>query len=630
MDKKIVLVNTEVIPIENQENQNNQPVAMHFKINGLNVDEAEIEINKYMKSYLKRNPDQKQCRQNVQITYGGEMRGSGNDEIFTYDDVKNSHGWSSIAHSRLFRYDEEYECPENFKYYENNITHAIVYLLHKSYVGGIDKYNDCLFKAIEFGVGDRKKLPLSIRSPILLKKFLGIDRLAKISAEYIPKIENEMKEYYINVSGNFTYNSKFQDRKYGLNINLKNGHYTLEKPKNKFFCNFTFHAKPKHCVFSYEINNNEAIIYNGKVQTITTEALNKMLRNRKYIMLLHNKNKTLEKTRDEFIKNADELKEITNEYVNLYKYRYPNEKFKDMLKKLSNNMTEPDSIRQLEGNYINHCYTGGLTYAKKGYSGCGVCYDANSWYPNCIINKNFNFPIREGKFIYISDKEFQNLKYFKYGIYHCNIQNPNNENVSKQFKFMNNNYYTHYDLTRAKELNLKMNIIEDNESNFLYYDKECLVKGHKLFSKYINYFYELKKNGLKGAKEFLNSFIGGLSQKRRHTEYIRDNQKFKCNDTDKIDTITRQKKLWIFKTNNKIEMYASNYARSGCFVNSYARLKMSRIIEPYVNELVRIHTDGFILTKKATNLTIGEEMGEFKIEKEGNVNIIHVNKYTFN
>ncbi len=71
---------------------------------------------------------------------------------------------------------------------------------------------------------------------------------------------------------------------------------------------------------------------------------------------------------------------------------------------------------------------------------------------------------------------------------------------------------------------------------------------------------------------------------------------------------------------NTKKLFDSYYARLGVFLTSYCRYQKFKIIEPYIDQVKRIHTDGFYLTFKpehTKNLLIGENLGEFHYEKEG-------------
>ena len=81
-------------------------------------------------------------------------------------------------------------------------------------------------------------------------------------------------------------------------------------------------------------------------------------------------------------------------------------------------------------------------------------------YPSIMKSKQL-FPIKEGELKYIN--EFKS-EFFEFGIYRAIISG-----TTKKFGFNPKNYYTHIDLTRAKELNLNIKLIVDSQPNFLHY-----------------------------------------------------------------------------------------------------------------------------------------------------------------
>jgi hypothetical protein len=62
----------------------------------------------------------------------------------------------------------------------------------------------------------------------------------------------------------------------------------------------------------------------------------------------------------------------------------------------------------------------------------------------------------------MSNEEFENLKFYQYGIYRANIIKTN----IKHFRFNKLNNYTNVDLTEAKRQGLTIKLIVDNEPNF--------------------------------------------------------------------------------------------------------------------------------------------------------------------
>jgi hypothetical protein len=117
------------------------------------------------------------------------------------------------------------------------------------------------------------------------------------------------------------------------------------------------------------------------------------------------------------------------------------------------------------------------------------------------------FPIKQGELKTLTAIEFNEMKYFKYGIYQTKIYDFN----SKLLRPSHDNWNTHIDLNRAKELNCKIELIEV-ENNFLSYEGK-LINGHKLFAKFVDYLYKFKQDGHGCVKKYLNVLAGKLSQK---------------------------------------------------------------------------------------------------------------------
>ena len=158
---------------------------------------------------------------------------------------------------------------------------------------------------------------------------------------------------------------------------------------------------------------------------------------------------TLESVYELRLKQRDELMKATNGKTDIYKYFSITDCILDTFRNFSKTLNEPDDITPEEAKFIDSAFMGGLMYADNGYEGEIHGYDSNSFYPSILSTSHFMFPVKQGQFLSLSEAEFKELKYFKYGIYRCIITGE-----SKIFRFNYDNYYTHHDLTRAKELGL--------------------------------------------------------------------------------------------------------------------------------------------------------------------------------
>ena len=142
----------------------------------------------------------------------------------------------------------------------------------------------------------------------------------------------------------------------------------------------------------------------------------------------------------------------------------------------------------MEIKWLIECNHGQIVY-NNPHEGETHSYDVNSMYASIMRNAHFKIPIRQGTFLKLSAAEFNDAKFYQYGIYRVNIHNDGTENTRKMFRFNNNNYYTTIDLNVAKRLGFKIHLIEDCEYNFLSYGKGACMTGSQVFKTFIDIFY---------------------------------------------------------------------------------------------------------------------------------------------
>jgi hypothetical protein len=300
---------------------------------------------------------------------------------------------------------------------------------------------------------------------------------------------------------------------------------------------------------------------------------------------------------------------------------------------MNKTIKEPELINQLEGHILNNSSFGGLTYAEKNYNDKANYYDVISMYPFYMMSHEFQFPVKEGEFLTLTEKDFNELKYFKYGCYHVIIEKSKDENINKLFKFNEhkNNWYCHYDLKLARDLGLKMNIVNDNQSNFLYYSKEKLLNGRRVFGSTMKYLTDLKILGCPYVKGFYNNLWGSLAQRNKTNIYWNSikNGDFDIHDDKYLIQYTEPKeKCYNIELGNRDSPYKSGFGRIGAFIQSFCRYKMAMRIKDYSKDIVYIHTDGVYL-KNNVKLPIGEKIGDFKIKKNSVVHIKNINNFVW-
>ena len=316
---------------------------------------------------------------------------------------------------------------------------------------------------------------------------------------------------------------------------------------------------------------------------------------------------------------AKELKEKTNGKVQLLRHKSLKECalnfWLDLIAKY--NITF-EGMDKLEQHFLHEAYQCGIThyYKEDDFEGDVTTIDLNSSYPFIFLQMFFPFRKPEFKTLKMSDLNiYQNMYSFKYGVYRAEVEYD--ETKRKQFKWKTNNYYTNTDLMRAQTLGLEVKLIEDGEVNAMIYDQEKLIKGEKLFSEYINLFYDLKKQGVNGAKDFLNILTGALSKRVRHYVYPTEEKELDLEGKDLINLSNEHGRLKVEYTDKKI-FFKYPFARITIFAVAKLKAHLQKQIDKCVENVVYSNTDSICINadkefiKKTFN--IGSELGQFKIE----------------
>ena len=180
-----------------------------------------------------------------------------------------------------------------------------------------------------------------------------------------------------------------------------------------------------------------------------------------------NKVRTEQSLEEQYIKHIEETKVLliikeTNK-INLCKTGNNKLMALHLFDSLTKHIATPQIIKQVEADYIANASQGALIFNTKDYKGSYHKYDIKSAYPSIMKSVQL-FPVKEGEFKQVTQKEFDNYTFYPFGIFRCKIKYD--ENYKKLFRFSDKNYYTHIDLTRAKELNLNVELIIDEQANF--------------------------------------------------------------------------------------------------------------------------------------------------------------------
>jgi len=548
--------------------------------------------------------------------------------------------------------------------------------------GGTDEHNDCLYYAIKFALGDDylKFLP---QNPYVMKKWL---RGLKIEGEgekmkVAKRLENDesdeewrdrpihygfLKEILedklkccVNVKGDYLYESK---KKYPRKIvvELNNGHYkyqnnqAVRKELVKWKAhekNYVLFVEREDCYLTYngeyllenwdlshaDLNTSKTCIYK---QFKAMERGNCSVENKKRMKELKRLGNMAEYQELEgecmreyyhnFMSESEKLKDITGGQIDLKQHGYDinNCILTEFWKRAKTYEFQP--IDEEETKWLEGTNRYGLLYSQNGISGKFNCYDVNSYYPHLMKNPKLLIPYGEPSYQVINEVP----DIVRLGIYRARIggvspttttsQTPTSSGIDRRLFLPNSrNYYTNEDIKRAIQLNYKVEMIMDGKPNFCHY--ETHIKAHYLFAEYVDYFYQFKSQ-TPLAKVMLNKLWGLLCEKVKVKETTTSQTAQKIDIGNSINDLEN----WNAFPRNMEGMkhimtkkFKRPHARIGSFLTAYGRTELSKLIEPYVDTVVQVKTDGFYTTK--TDIPVSKELGKLKLEKSGYFKINSLN-----
>jgi len=139
------------------------------------------------------------------------------------------------------------------------------------------------------------------------------------------------------------------------------------------------------------------------------------------------------------------------------------------------------------------------------------------------------------------------------------------EKGHKLFRYNKHNLYTSYDLQNAKRLKLSFELIDD-EINCLSYEHSRVIDGKTFFKPFINYWYEMKSNGVPFSKLMLNSLWGVLCKTNKLRYPVQQGEELHAPNGYKLTKMTKG-----MKQDGTYEYEFKHLLTS--FKYSYARLK---------------------------------------------------------
>jgi len=512
---------------------------------------------------------------------------------------------------KLFSYDD-YDDGGVAKYEQDKFDELIIYILpEKAKTGGNDTYNDCLWRAIRDARNGVEHLPATLQKPEQLKRKLQIPRDSKVNIELIPEVEKIFK-LNINVTGDHPHISP-KYFKYTIDIELIDEHYQIPKDKMKQATLNKGYSYQRKRLVVYKCNEDTVEIYDGKeLKTMSYTEFKDYKKENKYKIILSNAEDLDPKIYyKNYCNDAQVMFKESNGMIDLFKSGFNAQHARALFNLKSGNTKRPELLNQFESEFLQTFAS--LIYAEPGYFENVTQYDVNSMYPS--IMAKIMFPVVQGEFkrlIELPEKP-------EYGMYRMKVYPSSDPKVNMLFRINDENKYTHYDIMAVKLFNLKYELIQDGQPNALVYSKETLEYGSKLFKPTIDYLYELKLKKVPRANDILKALWGSLCDKQEYKVTLGPNDEPIDEPNIEVTAIYPVNDYTRVCYVKKDTHYLTPYARIGPFLTSYGRYSISRMLYPHKENIVRIHTDGFISKEELEDLKINIELGGMKIEKVGDV-----------
>ena len=488
--------------------------------------------------------------------------------------------------------------------------------------GGKDINNDCLISCLrKFFKANDKFIDAAD-----LKTHLGLKRDSSIPMTCLNKVEDfindgERNKYAIFVSGDAEYTSVIDSTRQ-IYLTLSNGHFSVNHSKVSKISRLSFDEKPIMIINSVD---RDYETFDGETVNVLTRQEYESLRD-EYTYLMVAKDFTPQSNKMSisdayhyYIEMADELKEASNGKFNMY--RCPALKnialnyFYDLTKSV-----QPEEISNNEAKWINASSAHAVTYWQP-YKGQIHAFDVNSRYPHVMQKSTNMFPVKAGKWRTIDKIEEKP----KFGVYRCRITKKDDKPY-KFFVFNDQNHYTHLDVSVALSYGLHVELVTDDQPNFLHYSKDSLISGSFLFGRYVETLYELKAKGVKAAKPLLSMLWGALSERKifKQTTDLTEVVDLSGRDITRLQTDTSIRTHY---TKHDESQFRTNYGRIKPFVLAYARSQNYFSFRKWEDLIMRMHTDSLYMIEVPSDmLPPSKKLGLLKLEYEGHIEIKGLNK----
>lgn len=493
-----------------------------------------------------------------------------NNEL--YENLVND-SWEAVnvpsAYDGYDDFDEDYVPKDGFKHVRFDV------IAYKKVKGGASKGNNCLFFCISDAYSGKDYIPSPWNTTIKLRKQLGLTKDEKIGIEHIQTIADGMKcNFYLSGDDNSVYISKHQTNR-NIHLEVKNDHFTLQTTQPVF-------KKSKKSLDEDIINESKNMVEHGKKHGLFYCYLSDVGSYQKLALLNFR----------HFCKSID----------------------------------YPEDINFNEFKYLELASLGDIYYCKSRDNKLKKAYkvDVNSLYPHLLASLNSVFPIGQPEYKRIDELP---STFCSFGLYKCEMSIGTCDielyQILRKGKYK---WYTHIDINDYSKHGCKFTLIKDS-MNFISYSN--LVKGSHVFKPFVEKFYKAKsdksnKIASSGFKQVLNLLWGTLCQKTFTT--MKKSTISELSNYPVIDSLPVEIDDKIKYISNKTP-YRNNWARIKPFLQAYSRRFMIKVItkDNLYKSVEHIKVDSIISTEKP-NIPISNLLGEWKLEHEGEFEIVHTNK----
>lgn len=556
-----------------------------------------------------------------------------------YPQAYRSSAFNWYDQIRTYRVEDHYDLDgeNNISSTQDKINEFYVYVRNADDEGGKDDdMNDCLHNSMLTAIsGDYTRLKMKwMKYPDRLKKWLGLKRDAKISIDCLKKIEKHGKCSF-TVVGDHMYESRVR-RPLHFSLELSDGHYKCIKGTAELKQHpFPFHDCERLMTYK-KLDDGNFIGFNGhKTKRFSREKRNgeyMRMDNDKYTIMIscsgdddletkyreYKNAAILFKLKVEDLRLSASISMLRSSFVSEVALRY----FFDTTKCIA----KPEPISVFESACLDRAFRGGLNFHKPGQFNKAVEYDVNSMYPHYMSSSRFKIPITEGKKMLLTEYDTK-----LFGLFHIHLKTTHPMLCISTGKI----WVTHHDMSRIGKFKCKYSLVSEVDTNAIVYD--TFVDGKTMFGPFVNRLTSLKDSFEKGsiqrdfAKKMMQSIWGKLATRDQRIRHFKEDQ------LERIDTgfdIAELNPI-SYKIKNTFRPFKSDHARLSIFLTAFCRREFTwNVLHKFPESaIVKIVTDSVTVYGDdidISHLKISTDMGDMKVEKTGNIEIVSLRNTSWN